>query len=147
MRELFENFVLNESLFPFPLRGEKKRFLIEKNEKWELILMIWGEESQTPIHDHGGSGCWARLLKGRITEKTFLKEPLILLSKADFGLNEITYVDKDEGVHQLINSSKEIAFTLQLYMKPLNYCNVYDEVNKAWAIMGNHYDSFEGFAK
>lgn len=147
MKDILENFVLDESLFPLPLIGEKKRFLIEKNEKWELVLMVWGKESQTPIHDHGGSACWARLLKGQLSEKTFLKEPLIFLSETAYSIGQITYVDEDKGVHQLTNSSQEIAFTVHLYMKPLHYCNVYDALNKDWAIMGNHYDSLEGFAK
>lgn len=146
MKEILENFNLDEHLFPLPARSEKKRFLLEKNEDWELVLMIWGPDSKSPIHDHGGSSCWARLLKGHLTEKTFFKQNLLLVFEANLELHKINFVDKDEGVHQLTNSSNEMAYTIHLYSKPLGLCNVYDEFSKVWSQMSNVYDQHQGLS-
>ncbi len=144
MKKSFENFFLQEELYPLPVDGEKKRYLLEKDHESELILMVWAKGSMTPIHDHAGSGCWTRLLKGDLKEKTYERGSLRLISEESFNHDGITYVDKDEGLHQLMNESGSFAFSLHLYVQPLSHCNVYDESTGLWSIMGNHYDFYEG---
>jgi cysteine dioxygenase len=143
MKTTLENFLLEEDRYPLPGPLEKKRYLLEKDSESELILMIWGQGSQSPIHDHAGSGCWTRLLKGSLKEKMFQKDPLILISESNFDLQTISYVDKDEGFHQLINETHSLVYTLHFYQRPLSHCNVYDEETKAWSVLANHYDVLE----
>lgn len=140
MNQMLEKFCLDESLYPVPGPGEKKRYFLSKDETSELILMIWGTEAMSPIHDHAGSECWTFLLKGELVEKVFRKDNLSLLSEETLYFRETRYIDKEEGVHQLMNKTSELVYSLHLYKKPLSHCNTYDLESRSWSILENHYD-------
>lgn len=141
MTKTFEDFSLNESLYPPPRYGEKKRYLINKDDSSELILMIWGPGSLSPIHDHAGSECWTTILKGQLLERTFSKSPMTFLDEQIIMTGTISHIDKDEGVHQLLNSSHEPAYSLHLYKKPLAHCSVFDPDKEVWSVLENYYDN------
>lgn len=136
----FEKFHLEESLYPTPERGEKKRYLLRSDHETDLVLMIWGQGAQTPIHDHAGSECWTTLVKGELLEKSFERSTLKLISETKLEKDCLSMTDKEAGVHQLINESSDFVYSLHLYRLPFSHCNVYLEAEQKWMVLDNQYD-------
>ncbi|KAJ1850002.1 hypothetical protein LPJ57_008203, partial [Coemansia sp. RSA 486] len=41
------------------------------NGKYNLLILVWGENQSSPIHDHAGSHCMMKLLAGELNEDLF----------------------------------------------------------------------------
>lgn len=143
MNESLDQRTFSTLTYPIPEALEKKRYLLGRNEESELILMIWGKGAKSPIHDHGGSECWTVVVSGELVEKRFSIDTLELLSEEIIGADETSYVEKESGVHQLVNESSQLVYTLHLYKAPLPFCRVYDEETSNWSILDNHFDNFK----
>jgi len=122
--------------------GERKRYLLRKDDLSELVLIVWGPQSQTPIHDHGGSLCSMRVLKGEVVEQVLEKNSLSLLSHKLLTEGMSSQVQTHQ-VHQLKNESHNLTITLHLYEKPLEGCSRFDEHSRSWISLSSHYDQFE----
>lgn len=106
------------------------RNCIVENEKFELILICWGEGHQTPIHDHGGEECWVKVIEGEFKETIYKQNEageLTIVKTAISKPNEITYMKDFMGFHRLENMSNKRSMTLHMYAKPIRNCNTYDE--------------------
>jgi hypothetical protein len=86
----------------------------------------------SPIHDHGSSTCWMKVLEGEIIEKEFCPENKGLDLLNTIVLNEGTVQHKDSSIiHSLENMSKREAVTLHVYSPPCVESFVWDlEGNK-----------------
>jgi len=93
---------------------------IEKDELYELVLICWEKEQQSPIHKHNLTEAWTYILKGELTEKIYVgteKNPplenTIILTQKD-----ISSIKKEsKKVHRLINSYNGRSVSLHLYKK------------------------------
>ncbi|MFY0629591.1 MAG: hypothetical protein JXR05_04365 [Flavobacteriaceae bacterium] len=106
------------------------RNCIVENEKFELILICWGEGHQTSIHDHGGEECWVKVIEGEFKETIYKQDEdgeLHVVKTAISRPNEITYMKDFMGFHRLENISNKRSMTLHMYAKPIRNCNMYDE--------------------
>ncbi|MBF5045817.1 MULTISPECIES: cysteine dioxygenase family protein [Myxococcaceae] len=92
-----------------------------RSPDWELVLLCWGPEHASRIHDHGGSSGVARVLWGEAQEQRFLRSgPGHAVPSARVSLQEGgVLVEASATVHQLRNVSREPALTLHLYSPPL----------------------------
>ena len=105
------------------------RNCIIDSEKFELILICWGESQMTPIHDHGGEECWVKVIEGELREKIYQKNDtgaLTIVKSAISKTNDITYMIDFMGFHSLENLSNKRSMSLHLYAKPIRSCNLYD---------------------
>ncbi|EMY69987.1 cysteine dioxygenase [Leptospira vanthielii] len=123
--------------------GERKRYKYAEGKGWEILLMVWGNNSQTPIHDHNGSKGWIRIIKGNLVERCFDKNPIYQIEKL-LGLGTDSYIDDSIGTHQIVNPFQSVAVSLHLYSPSICNCNVYDENSKKWQIQNLVNHSFEG---
>ena len=44
--------------FPDALSGSYNRYVIEKDEDIEIVLIVWGAGANTGFHGHPSGGCW-----------------------------------------------------------------------------------------
>src|SRR5882757_8501547 len=47
------------------------RNLVRKGSWYHLLVLCWKNGQRSPIHDHAGSSCGVRVLRGTMTETTF----------------------------------------------------------------------------
>lgn len=112
--------------------GERRRYLIEATTDFEILLMLWGAEAETPIHDHSGSRCWMRLLRGKLTETTFRGELPEEIETNVFRQDVNLFIEDQLGFHRLTNPDNIPAISLHLYAKPLRVSRYFDEEDGLW---------------
>ncbi|PJZ85575.1 cysteine dioxygenase [Leptospira harrisiae] len=122
--------------------GERKRYKYAEGNDWEILLLVWGKNAKTPIHDHNGSQGWIRMVEGNLIELCFDKSR-ILQRKNVLGVDTETYIDDSRGTHQIINEFQSKAISLHLYSPPITNCSIYDEISNEWKPQKLENHSFE----
>ncbi len=51
------------------------RNLLREGPWYQLLVLCWKNGQRSPIHDHAGSTCGVRVLRGVLTETTFAFAP------------------------------------------------------------------------
>ncbi|KAJ2887809.1 hypothetical protein FB639_001065 [Coemansia asiatica] len=107
------------------------------NGKYNLLILVWGENQSSPIHDHAGSHCMMKLLAGELNENLFAwpkqssesgNSELNLKRTAALKTNSVAYMHDNIGLHRIANaSSKQKAVSLHLYSPPYQMCKSFDE--------------------
>lgn len=60
------------SKYAFFDKGRYTRNLVDDgNGKFNLLILAWGEDQKSAIHDHSNSHCLMKILDGTLTEETF----------------------------------------------------------------------------
>ncbi|MEK6676192.1 MAG: cysteine dioxygenase family protein [Planctomycetota bacterium] len=105
--------------------GEKNylRNLVCAGEWFHLLVICWRSGQRSPIHNHAGSTCGVRVLRGTATETRFeftasgLIRPTI---SHDMHEGEVV-VSQDAEIHQISNlqARGEDLITLHIYSPPL----------------------------
>lgn len=99
------------------------RNLVRGGEWYHVLVLCWKNGQRSPIHDHAGSTCAVRVLRGTLTETVFEFTPhgyvKATLSR-DLGPGSVTGTE-DEGLHQISNLQAGDAdlVTLHVYTPPL----------------------------
>lgn len=95
------------------------------NNIFEFILIIWKPNSLSKIHDHPENGCLMKILNGTIDEHEYNNK---LEFKAYWKLSKgmISYIEKNNTLHSISNTSDEFAFTLHIYTPPNYTSNTYN---------------------
>ncbi|NNE25824.1 MAG: cysteine dioxygenase family protein [Saprospiraceae bacterium] len=108
--------------------GSYTRNYIHREEKFELILICWDCNIETPIHSHGGQQCWIYHLNGQLEEQLFEldnnNQPK-LKSTHLVSSNSISYMDDKMGFHTLKTMGNQRALSLHIYASPICQCKVY----------------------
>ncbi|XP_017788821.1 PREDICTED: cysteine dioxygenase type 1 [Habropoda laboriosa] len=110
----------------------------EGNDKFNLMVLCWGEGHGSGIHDHPNSHCVMKILQGELCETRYTwpvmknedKETreLEVLGKTTLGLNEICYINDSLGLHRVENASNtNPAVSLHLYTPPFSTCSVFNK--------------------
>ena len=106
------------------------RNVVFRDEKFELLLLCWKKGQGSPIHDHSGSSCWMKLLKGEVKEDIYsykldkdgkFADVEILQSHTLKGAGFV-YINDEQGVHKVSNVGEGNMITLHLYAKPIGTC-------------------------
>ncbi|KAJ1663507.1 hypothetical protein IW140_004936 [Coemansia sp. RSA 1813] len=105
------------------------------NGKYNLLILVWGEEQSSPIHDHAGSHCMMKLLAGELNEDLYAwpastpdSTNLRLKRTAPLKTNSVAYMSDKLGLHRIANPSKGTkAVSLHLYSPPYEMCKVFNE--------------------
>ena len=84
------------------------------NDTIEIILIIWGKNTKTKLHQHPKNGCILFLLSGELTEHRYLNNNKII--KTNLPTNSISYIHDDIGQH-IISSISE-AISIHIYSPP-----------------------------
>lgn len=113
------------------------RNLVCRKEKYELLVLSWLPEQRTPIHDHNGQRCWMWIHSGKLTFRNYrqTKDKEVLQAGGPdqvFRAGDLTYIDDQIGLHEIVNTSGKPAVSLHLYSEPISQCRVFDEKNKTF---------------
>lgn len=123
------------------------RNCIEHNDDFELILICWKPGDETPIHDHNDQRCWVYQIEGEVVEERFVKdEEGNLLKNHEMILSggRLTYMHDSMGYHTLSNKTNKNAFSLHLYIKPVEKCQIFDEGLNAFKEVEMNYHTIDG---
>jgi cysteine dioxygenase len=106
-----------------------KRNLIRASSNYHAWVLCWKNGQRSPIHDHSGSVCVVRVLRGTLTETLFEVVPngqIKATFSRDFAEGSLMG-SEDTDIHQVSNLQAGSAdlVTLHVYAPPLNRMNTY----------------------
>jgi len=105
------------------------RNLVRKGHWYHLLVLCWKNGQRSPIHDHSGSTCGVRVLRGVMTETTFGFAPnghVKALGSRDLAEGRVCGT-QDDDLHQVSNLQPGDAdlVTLHVYTPPLMFMGTY----------------------
>ncbi len=112
----------------FSERGYQRN-LVKAGPWYNLLVLCWKNGQRSPIHDHKGSVCALRVLRGVLTETLFEFTPnghvKALLSR-DFGPGSVV-ASQDSDLHQVSNlqAGTDDLVTLHAYAPALEFMGTY----------------------
>jgi cysteine dioxygenase len=106
-----------------------KRNLVRSAPNYQAWLLCWKNGQRSPIHNHNGSACVVRVLRGTLTETLFEMAPNGHV-KASFSRDFVEgslIGSEDSDIHQVSNLQAEDAdlVTLHVYAPPLTRMETY----------------------
>lgn len=106
-----------------------QRNLMFSGPSFQVLILCWRNGQRSPIHDHVGSNCAVKVLKGVATETVFEDAPNgMIFATGSRHLEEgSTTVSADTDMHQISNlqSDQSDLITLHVYSPPLLEMNAY----------------------
>jgi cysteine dioxygenase len=106
----------------FSNKGYARNSLREGNS-YHAWIMCWKNGQRSPIHDHAGSSCSVRVLRGTLTETIFERAPnghVKAVFSRDLAAGGVCG-SEDSDMHQISNLQAGAAdlVTLHIYSPPL----------------------------
>ena len=106
-----------------------KRNLVRAGRHYHAWLLCWKNGQRSPIHDHRGSACVVRVLRGTLTETVFELAPnghVKAVFSRDAGEGSLIG-SEDSDIHQVSNLQAGDAdlVTLHVYAPPLQRMETY----------------------
>jgi cysteine dioxygenase len=105
------------------------RNLVRAGLWYHVLVLCWKNGQRSPIHDHAGSSCCVRVLRGTMTETNFVFTPhghVKAIGSREFAPGSIT-ASADSDLHQVSNLQDGDAdlVTLHIYSPPLRRMGTY----------------------
>jgi cysteine dioxygenase len=99
------------------------RNLMRSSPWYYALVLCWGNGQRSPIHDHRGSACAVRVLRGTMTETAFEFAPngqVKAMGSRDYAPGSVIGSENDD-MHQVSNLQAGNAdlVTLHIYSPPL----------------------------
>jgi cysteine dioxygenase len=106
-----------------------KRNLVRAAPDYHAWLLCWKNGQRSPIHNHSGSACVVRVLRGTLTETVFEVAPnghVKAVFSRDFTEGSMM-ASEDTDIHQVSNLQADDAdlVTLHVYAPPLTRMTTY----------------------
>ena len=124
---------LFKNMKKFPIQttpfGYDRRCLY-RNEKYEILCLVWESCAESPIHNHAKNGCVMKLLKGELIEELFDlkgKEVKSICSRCVDPMMKSQYIDNTMGVHKISNLTESKTYSLHIYSPPRHKVTLYEE--------------------
>ena len=137
-----------QELEPFAswTKGGYTRNCLARTEKYELILLCWDVDAQTPIHGHGGENCWVYQVQGKVEEVRLVQSAsgLIEINRLALSPGKLTYMNDGMGYHTITNNSGHRAMTLHIYASPIDACKVFNEKKDCFELKEMSYHTYKG---
>lgn len=93
-----------------------------RDNKVEMLLIIWPPNYQTKVHSHPEGGCISKCINNKLVEERYNTKTLDIIEKKKFNKNDISYIDNKLYYHKIINDTDKFAYSLHIYSPP-NYYN------------------------
>jgi cysteine dioxygenase len=105
------------------------RNLVREGPWYNLLVLCWKNGQRSPIHDHAGSSCAVRVLRGVLTETALVFAPhgrVKAVGSRDLAPGEVMG-SQDHDLHQVSNLQDGDAelVTLHVYSPPLRWMGTY----------------------
>jgi cysteine dioxygenase len=116
------------------------RNLVRSGPWYELLVLCWTNGQCSPIHDHAGSSCGVRVLRGVLTETSFAFDPegrFDAVGSRDLAAGTVCG-SQDGDLHQVANLQDNDAdlVTLHVYSPPLRSTGLSTCTSPAIAVSG-----------
>lgn len=114
-----------DDVMPFVRFSEKaySRNLVRGGSWYNVLVLCWKNGQRSPIHDHAGSTCAVRVLRGTLTETRFDFSPngLVVAAGSRDCPPGAVVGSQDDDLHQVSNLQAGDAdlVTLHVYSPPL----------------------------
>lgn len=99
------------------------RNLVHAGPGYQALALCWRNGQRSPIHNHRGSACGVKVLRGVVTETAFAHAPNgMIIATGSRDLSEGSICGSvDEDIHQVSNLQAGSAdlVTLHVYAPPL----------------------------
>lgn len=106
-----------------------RRNVIHSGSGYQALLLCWRAGQRSPIHDHRGSACAVRVIRGTVTETIFDRTPdgLIYPTTTHTLAEGEVCGSEDSDIHQISNLQPDGGdlITLHVYTPPLHVMGVY----------------------
>ena len=105
-----------------------RRNLMHTGPAYHALILCWRAGQRSPIHDHRGSRCAVRVLKGVATESQFVRtqDGLIYPTFSRQIPAGSVCASQDEDIHQMSNLQSGLDLvTLHMYSPPLLVVGTY----------------------
>jgi cysteine dioxygenase len=112
-----------------------RRNLMHAGPGYQALILCWRPGQRSPIHDHRGSSCGVRVIKGVATETFFERTPDALIYAT--GSRELSAGQvcgsQDDDIHQVSNLQPAGCdlMTLHVYSPPLLRMGMYSLTDTA----------------
>jgi len=122
------------SYIRFSERGYTRN-LIRAGPWYNALVLCWKNGQRSPIHDHTGSSCALRVLRGTLTETLFeftAHGHVKATFSRDFQAGSVVS-SEDKDLHQVSNLQEGDAdlVTLHVYSPPLNVMGTYSLTDRS----------------
>lgn len=114
---------------------DKQNFNVKyHNTVYDIIIISWGVNCATPVHNHPKSGCILKVLEGELTEELYdssktESEPIKMTT---LKCGTTGYIDDNIGFHRIVNNSGKQAVSIHIYE-----CNYYPKVYECFDCPGS----------
>lgn len=106
-----------------------RRNLMRAGPAYHALILCWRNGQRSPIHDHRGSSCGVRVLRGTATETVFDRTPAghVYATKSRSLQEGYCCGTQDDDIHQLSNIAPDgrDLVTLHIYSPPLLVMGTY----------------------
>ena len=131
-----EMFKINELNIP---EKTYRRLPVFNNENCVAILMLWGINNKTAVHDHKNYEGKIKVLKGELTE-VYYKEikNFIEYEGAGVAMEGLIFEEEMGGIHSMVNNKSTLSVSLHIYKTSqinLSGVRIFDIENKKWAVL------------
>ena len=116
-----------------------RRLPVFNNENCVAILMLWGINNKTAVHDHKNYEGKIKVLKGELTE-VYYKETknFIEYEGAGVAMEGLVFEEEKGGIHSMVNNKSTLSVSLHIYKTSqinLSGVRIFDIENKKWAVL------------
>jgi len=128
-----ESFV--DAAFLEPAADKYARRLMHRDPsgRYSVVVMVWGTDQGTPLHDHAGVWCVECVYRGRIRVTSFdlesdpAVEPLRFTPESVVfaGVGEAGHLIPPFEYHMIENADPTPSVTLHVYGGELTWCNAF----------------------
>ncbi len=131
-----EIFKINELNIP---EKTYRRLPVFNNKNCVAILMLWGINNKTAVHDHKNYEGKIKVLKGELTE-VYYKETknFIEYEGAGVAMEGLVFEEEMGGIHSMVNNKSTLSVSLHIYKTSqinLSGVRIFDIENKKWAVL------------
>ena len=116
-----------------------KRLPVFNNDNCVAILMLWGNNNKTAVHDHKNYEGKIKVLKGELTEVYYKEtEDFIEYEGAGVAIEGLVFEEELGGIHSIVNNKNVLSVILHIYKTPelnLSGVRIFDTEKKRWAVL------------
>jgi len=130
--------------------GDFTRTRIFCRPDFEVLALLWSPASSTPIHDHGGSYCATRILRGELSVARYYRiddfaDPqyarIIFQNECVQRTGEGDALNGERDLHRVCNSASDEALSIHLYTPRLTAFQSFDIAGRITQVGSSSYDA------
>jgi len=99
-------------------------------DNFTLMLLCWNPRKESPVHNHAGSECFVRIIRGTVCETKYEMptsgcDALKVSGQCKATAGDVTFMNDSLGLHKIGNDTDEPVITLHCYLPPYQQCLCY----------------------